>query len=373
MFIPFPSLKLRYIFRQTKEFDEDEDEEEEEEAGGSDDEGEGKKEQSPDDEEMGAGLGEEVGGSDGEGEGEKEQSQDDEEMASGVGDEVGGSDGEGEGEKEQSPDDEEMAAGVGEEVGGSDGAWNIGDGDFTAYRAPFSDFPLLEHHAHPFFVIMNALPKFRANLVSLTRKQRTLLNLMTSIETIWSGRLDSAPAQPSTSKRRRSDDEPPDDDDGDGGPKRRYKRKYKPTTSQLTPRKRRTRASASAAAKVDKGKGKAKQTRAKKERSRARSHRQSAYPTPHTSRSHKKISLFDEVSEVSAWVDAVAVAGPAEQADQIIVWSDNEDVRAPIRNWDNWRVSYKQPTERAKFCSSDWVMYLHSIPLWLPSYPYQKQ
>lgn len=353
MFIPLPSLKLRYIFRQTKEFDEDDDddtddedqeeEDEEEEAGGSDDEGKGEKEQSPDDEEMGAGAGEEVGGSDGEGKSVKEQSSDDEEM--------------------------------GEGAGGSDGDWDIGDGDFTAYRAPFSDFPLLEHHAHPFFVIMNALPKLRANLVSLTPKQRTLLNLMTSIETIWSGRLGSAPAQPRTSKRRRSDDEPPDDDDDDddSGPKRRYKPKYKPTTSQVTPTKRQTRASAAAA---NVSKGKAKQTSANKERSRARSHRQSPYPTPHTSRSptiNKKISRFDDVSEVSAWVDAVVAAGPPEKVDQIVVWSDNEDVRAPIRNWNNWRVSYKQPTERARFCSSDWVMYLHSIPLWLPSYPYQKQ
>ena len=177
----------------------------------------------------------------------------DEEMGAGEGEEVGGSNGEGKSIKEQSSDDKEMGEGEGVGVGGSGGAWDIVDGDFTAYWAPFSDFPLLKHHTHPFFIIINALPKLQANLVSLTPKQRTLLNLMTSIETIWLGRLGSVPAQPSTSKRCRSDDEPPDDDDsdGDGGPKRRYKPKYKPTTSQVTPTKR-TRASA-AAAKVDKG------------------------------------------------------------------------------------------------------------------------
>jgi hypothetical protein len=205
MFIPLPSLKLRYIFRQTKEFDEDEDEDDE------------VKEEEDEDEEMGEEEEEEAGGSD------------------------------GEGKKEQSPR-----------------IWDIRDGDFTGYRAPFSDFPLLKHHAHPFFVIMNTLPKLRANLVLLTPEHRTLFNLMTSIETIWSGRLGPAPAQPGTSKRRRSNDESPDDDDDDGGPKRRYKPKYKPTTSQATPTKRQTR-QASAAANV--GKGKAKQTRANKERS----------------------------------------------------------------------------------------------------------
>ena len=344
MFIPLPLLKLRYIFRQTKEFDEDEDDDDD-----TDDE---VQEEEDGDEEMREEESEEAGRSDGEGKGEKEQSPDDEEMG----------------------EEEEEEEGEGEGAGGSDGDWDIGGDDFTAYRAPFSDFPLLKHHAHPFFVIVNALPKLGANLLSLTPEQRTLFNLMLSIEATWSRRLDQAPAQPRTSKRRRSDDEPPDDDDHDSSPKRRYKRKYKPTTGQATPTKRQTRASAAAAANV--GKGKAKQTRANKERSRARSHRQSPYPTPRTSRSpaiDKKNSLFDDVSEVSAWVDAVAAAGPPEEADQIVVWSDNEDVRVPIRDWNNWRVPYKQPTKRARFCSSDWVMYLHSIPLWLPSYPYQEQ
>jgi hypothetical protein len=348
VFILLPSLKLRYIFRQTKEFDEDEyddkDDDEDEDEDEDDDTDDEVQEEEDWDEEMGE--------------------EDNEEEYEGEGEGAGGSDGEGKGEKEQSPD-EEMGAGEGEEAGGSDGDLDIGDGDFTAYRAPFSYFPLLKHHAHPFFVIVNAKPKLGANLLSLTPEQNTLLHLMVSIEAIWSRRLDQALAQPRPSKRRRSDDEPPDDDDDDGGPKR----KYKPTTSQATPTKRQTRASAAA---VNVGKGKAKQTRANKETSRAQSHRQSPYPTPRTSRYpaiDKKISLFDDVSEVSAWVDAVAAAGPPEQADQIIVWSDNEDVRAPIRDWDNWRVSYKQPSKSARFCSSDWVMYLYSIPLWLPSYP----
>ena len=176
-------------------------------------------------------------------------------------------------------------------------------------------------------------------------------------------------AQPRTSKRRRSDDEPPDDNgddgDGDGGPKHKYKR---PTTPQATPLKRQTRAFG---ANVDKGK--VKQTRANEERSRARSHRQSPHPELCTSCSpaiDEKISL--DASEVSAWADTVAAAGPPEKVDHIVFWSNDEDVRAPVRDWDNWRVSYKQPSRSAKFCSSDWVMYLHSIPLWLPS-SYQKQ
>jgi hypothetical protein len=311
VFIPLPSLKLRYIFRQTKEFDEDEDED--------DDDDEDEDEDTDDEVQE-----EEDRGEMGEGEGE--------------GEEAGGSDGEGDGEKEQSPDDEEMGAGEGEGAGESDVDWDIGNGDFTAYRAPFSRFPLLKHHAHPFFVIANAIPKLTQNWLSLTPEQTTLFNLMVSIQKKWSRRLAQVRAQPRTSKRRRS--EPPDDDDGRR--KRMYKRKYKTTTSPPLPTQRQTRASAAAT-------------------------------NPRTSRFpaiDKKISLLDDVSEVFAWADTVAAAGPPEKADQIVVWSDDEDVRAPIRDWDEWRVSYKQPTKRARFCSSDWVMYLYSIPLWLPSNPY---
>ena len=93
------------------------------------------------------------------------------------------------------------------------------------------------------------------------------------------------------------------------------------------------------------GKGKVKQTRANEERSRARSHRQSPHPELRTSRSpaiDEKISL--DASEVSAWANTVAAAEPPEKVDHIVFWSDDEDVRAPVRDWDNWRVSYKQPS-----------------------------
>ncbi|KIM74162.1 hypothetical protein PILCRDRAFT_828449 [Piloderma croceum F 1598] len=129
VFISLPSLKLRYIFPQIKEFEDDDtdDEDQEEEDG---------------DEEMG--------------------------------------------ENENEKENEE------EEEGGCDGDWDIGDGNFTAYRAPFSDFRLPKHHAHPFFVIMNALPKLGANLLSLTPDQKTLFNLVVSIEAIWPRRLVSS-------------------------------------------------------------------------------------------------------------------------------------------------------------------------------------
>ena len=241
--------------------------------------------------------------------------QEEENVNEGEEEEAGWSKGEGESEKEQSPEGEEIGAVEGEEAGRSEGDSNIGNGDFTAYRAPFSDFSLLKHHSHPFFVIVNAMSKL--DWGSLTPEQQILFNLMQLIQIKWSRRLDQTSAQPRTSKRRRSDDEPPDDNgddgDGDGGPKRKYKR---PTTPQATPLKRQTRAFTTGA---NVGKGKVKQTRANEERSRARSHRQSPHPELRTSRSpaiDEKISL--DASEVSAWADTVAAAGPPEKVDHIV-------------------------------------------------------
>ena len=79
VFIPFPSLKLRYIFWQTREFDEDEDNEDdddEEEDSGQDDD-------KVQEEDVNEGEGEEACWSKGEGESEKEQSPEGEEIGAG--------------------------------------------------------------------------------------------------------------------------------------------------------------------------------------------------------------------------------------------------------------------------------------------------
>ena len=142
VFIPFPSLKLRYIFRQTKSLMK------EEEDNDQDD----------------------------------DKVQEEEDVNEGAEAEAGWSKGECESEKEQPPEGEEIGVGEGEEVdrsegaGRSEGGSNIGDGDFTVHRAPFSDFPLLKHHSHPFFVIVNAMSKLDWD--SLTPQQQILFNLM---------------------------------------------------------------------------------------------------------------------------------------------------------------------------------------------------
>jgi hypothetical protein len=118
-------------------------------------------------------------------------------------------------------------------------------------------------------------------------------------------------------------------------------------------------------------KGKAGQMKAHVKMSKSGYPLQSQYPTPpRTSRrptvdnSERKMFLFDDESEISAWIDAVAAAGPAEKIDETVILSDNEKARRPIQDWTNWRHPYKQPKKCARFCSSDWPMYLYSKPLW---------
>jgi hypothetical protein len=43
--------------------------------------------------------------------------------------------------------------------------WDSDDADFVVYSYPFSKFPFLRHHAHPFYVIVNAIPKLQAKML----------------------------------------------------------------------------------------------------------------------------------------------------------------------------------------------------------------
>lgn len=67
-----------------------------------------------------------------------------------------------------------------ENDGDSDGTTDV-FGTATAYRAPFLGFPILNHHAHPFYVIDNALPKLQANRGDLRPEHLRLLNLHSEI------------------------------------------------------------------------------------------------------------------------------------------------------------------------------------------------
>lgn len=53
----------------------------------------------------------------------------------------------------------------------------------------FPDFPVLKHHSHPYFVIANALPKFKKHQLTLTEMQSKIYTILLQIEDIWKENL----------------------------------------------------------------------------------------------------------------------------------------------------------------------------------------
>jgi hypothetical protein len=323
VFVPLPALRKHYILRHMTVFDEDEDEDESESESESDedeDEDEGKSE----DEDEG-------------------ENQDGERGGRGVG------------------SGDEQEEGEGEEGGDEQDVVDIEDGNAIVHITPFSQFPLLEHHAHPFFVIHNALPKLQEHQLLLCPEHNALLILMNKIKAIWMSRLSRA-----RKRRRPSDESPDDDDDDDDRPKRKTRGAAKRHKSEL-PGADEAKTRETRRADVGKGKGKARGLGKTMPAQPQKSHLLPS-PTFTVKSLRPEVFLFDDVSEVAAWAAAVAAAGPPEDTDQTVIWSDEEPVRAPIRKWDRWHVPYKQPKQWARFCSSDWPMYFYSFPLWMPSY-----
>jgi hypothetical protein len=74
---------------------------------------------------------------------------------------------------------------------------------FDAYysNTGFEGFPRLMHHAHPYFVIANALPKLERHISGLEEEPRIVCGLMHMIFRRWQDRLND----PGTQKRRRDD------------------------------------------------------------------------------------------------------------------------------------------------------------------------
>ncbi|KIL58429.1 hypothetical protein M378DRAFT_170589 [Amanita muscaria Koide BX008] len=241
---------------------------------------------------------------------------------------------------------------------------HIENGEVTVHQRPFVRFPVLRHHAHPFFVIYNALPKLRKHQHLLRQQDIILLTLMEDINRIWMSTYQLPSLSKPGKRRRPSDDDDDSDkrDDKDAHGDRQTRGAAKRGKSGAGQTKtRETRSTAN----VGKGKGKAtagglgKTTPAQPQESRY------LPPTPTSQPSRDKF-LFDDTSEVAAWAAAVATAGPPEDTDETVIWLDEEPVRSPIQTWDQWHIPYKQPKRWARFCSYDWAMYFYSLPLWMP-------
>ncbi|KAM6500057.1 hypothetical protein JOM56_003071 [Amanita muscaria] len=169
VFVPLPSLRRHYILRLT-EFDKDEGEGEDDD----DDDNEHEDEDECDDE------------------GENESENEDRERR---------------GRRAESGDEQEEGEDSYEQE-----MVDIEGGNATIHITPFLGFPALRHHANPFFVIYNALPKLRNHQLQLCTEHHALLMLMNDIEAIWISRIFKAPSSSKLRKRCRPSNDGDDDD-----------------------------------------------------------------------------------------------------------------------------------------------------------------
>jgi hypothetical protein len=258
---------------------------------------------------------------------------------------------------EPEPEDENDEDGNDENNDDSDGDGTTDVfGTATAYKPPFLGFPILNHHAHPFYVIDNALPKLQAHREDLRPQHLRLLHLMEQIQVIWTGRLSKTTSQKLPKPRKFNDDDNDNDKDDNDTDKDISKHR---TRSMTRKKQSSSKLPSTSQAKASAG------------TSKSRRHKTApALPASRSSdlgTSHTKAFLYDQPSEITAWSAEVAADGSDFRMDDTISWSDDEPVHPPINKWDKWHVPYSQPRKYADFSSSDWPMYFYSYALWMPS------
>lgn len=60
------------------------------------------------------------------------------------------------------------------------------DGTWAPYNSPFDSFPILQHHSHPYFAILNAYLKFKtATDLEMLPQHEILRNMVEAIHALW--------------------------------------------------------------------------------------------------------------------------------------------------------------------------------------------
>lgn len=97
------------------------------------------------------------------------------------------------------------------------------DDIWTIYHAPFNLFPSLEHHSHPYFIILNAYLKFQViEDINMLPEHKYLRYLVNSIHDLWVKYGSGTGAPETISEGGEADDQGfggdnDGTDDGDGG------------------------------------------------------------------------------------------------------------------------------------------------------------
>ena len=216
---------------------------------------------------------------------------------------------------------------------------------------------MIKSHAHPYFVIVNALPKLSAHSSVLTPQQKVLLLSMKLIVNRW--RVIPDPLHPSGLKRPRGDDSD-DEDGGDAGGPRGGPCKRKNPRRGINPEG--NGQSGSKAGRLTSTKGKGKQVKL----DLSGPPLQDSYPNPPWSAKTTNVDLFhyDNKAHILAWIDTVIAAGPLEQVPNDVIKPNGEHAHPPFNgNWHTWCYPYVQPADESTFCSSDWAMHIYMCKL----------
>jgi hypothetical protein len=228
--------------------------------------------------------------------------------------------------------------------------------NFDIYDAHdnFAGFPAIQSHVHPYFAIVNALPKLEAHFSVLTPEQQNLYFAMCLIANEWGVALHS-----SGPKRPRDDEDDADVADPSGGPPKRKK----PCHGINPDGEGKPELKLAQVGHLTSTEGKGRQT--KLDLSCAPP--QDSYSSPPQSaktRTNNGPFHFDDKTHILAWIDTVLAAGPLAQVPKDVIKSDGEKACPPFKgNWHDWCSPYGQPADTTLFCSTNWASYIYNCML----------
>jgi hypothetical protein len=240
--------------------------------------------------------------------------------------------------------------------------------DFDTFYAHdnFAGFPVLSHHAHPYLVIVNALPKLKAHVKSLTEEQTEIHSLMKFIATLWDLKSPKPTSlHPSGCKRRRGDsDEGSADEEGGGGSDRGKSKGKAPRRDSNPSEKGREGSGATEAGGGTGSKGKGKQRKKPDVPKVSCQPLQASYPSPpHSPRlesantGNDNASYYDNKANVLTWIDTVIKTGPPDKVPSDVIKVDGEHAHAMFEgNWHDWCFPWVHPPDASQFTSNDWAM-----------------
>src|SRR5260370_31118251 len=67
--------------------------------------------------------------------------------------------------------------------------------DFTYYPYPYHDFPTIESHVHPRFVICNGGPKLLRDLLDWQKEHETSKDDLTKVLLVWTAWKETVPSE----------------------------------------------------------------------------------------------------------------------------------------------------------------------------------